>query len=31
VDPADIKIGVDVEAIFEDVNDEITLPQFKLA
>jgi uncharacterized OB-fold protein len=29
-DPAEVKIGDHVEVIFEDINEEITLPKFKL-
>ena len=29
-DPGDVKIGDHVEVIFEDINEEITLPKFKL-
>lgn len=28
-DPEEIEIGMDVEVVFEEVNDEITLPKFK--
>jgi uncharacterized OB-fold protein len=31
VDPDDIEIGLDVEVVFEAVNDEITLPKFRRA
>ena len=28
-DPDEIEIGMEVQVVFEDVNDEITLPKFK--
>ena len=28
-DPATVKIGMDVEVVFEDVNEEFTLPYFR--
>ena len=30
-DPANIKVGMAVEVVFEDITDEITLPKFKPA
>jgi hypothetical protein len=30
-DPANIKIGMAVEVVFEALNDTITLPKFRLA
>jgi len=30
-DPEALSIGMDVEVTFDDVNEEITLPKFKLA
>ena len=29
VDPRDVSIGMDVEVVFDDVTDEVTLPKFK--
>jgi len=29
MDPADITIGMPVEAVFMDINDELTLVQFR--
>lgn len=29
VDPKNVKIGMEVEVIFDDVTDEVTLPKFK--
>ena len=31
VDPRDVSIGMDVEVVFDDVTDEVTLPKFKPA
>jgi len=30
-DPANIKVGMAVEVVFEDITDEIALPKFKPA
>jgi hypothetical protein len=30
-DPKDVRIGMDVEVVFDDVTDEVTLPKFKPA
>jgi len=27
--PEDVKIGMDVEVVFDDVTDDVTLPKFK--
>ena len=29
--PGDMKIGLPVEVVFEDINEQVTLPKFKLA
>lgn len=31
VDPHDVTVGMDVEVVFDDVTDEVTLPKFKPA
>ena len=31
VDPADVSIGMEVQVVFDDVTDEVTLPKFKPA
>jgi hypothetical protein len=31
VSPAEIRIGMPVRVVFEDVNDEVTLPKFRVA
>ncbi len=28
-DPHDVKVGMEVEVVFDDVTDEVTLPKFK--
>lgn len=30
-DPHDVKVGMEVEVVFDDVTDEVTLPKFKPA
>jgi hypothetical protein len=29
VDPHDVFVGMDVEVVYDDVTDEVTLPKFK--
>ena len=29
VDPHDVHIGMEVEVVYDDVTDEVTLPKFK--
>ena len=31
VDPHEVSIGMDVQVVFDDVTDEVTLPKFKPA